>query len=100
MKDTTLKQTKDTPTPEQIAQATDASRVLRHEHDSGRRRRNRLEDHFGGSEHSAFIDLLRQDERLTNLLASVNREAPRARPSGNSNSQSSALAQVLFGHLM
>ena len=48
------------PTPEQIATATDASRVLSSESDSGRRGRHFDSDIFGGgSEHSALLDLLR-----------------------------------------
>lgn len=57
------------PSHEQIALATDATRVLNSENESvGHRHRSSDDDLFGG-EHSALLDLLRQDERLSGLLS-------------------------------
>jgi len=56
------------PTREQIALATDASRVLNSENESGGHRHRSSEDELFGGEHSALLDLLRQDERLSGLL--------------------------------
>lgn len=53
---------------EQIAWATDASKVLRNDSDNNRSLRNA----FGGLEHhSALLDLLRQDERLSGLFSGL-----------------------------
>ena len=59
------------PTHEQIALATDASRVLNSENESGLQHRHRgsSDDDLFGGEHSALLDLLRQDERLSGLLS-------------------------------
>ena len=78
MNDTELKTGSVGPTPEQIAVATNASRVLRQESDTGRRRSGEPDSELFG-EHSAILDLLRQDERLSSLFA-----ARPDRASGNS----------------
>ena len=67
MKDIELKIGSVGPTPEQIAVATNASRVLRQESDANSRRNDPDAELFG--EHSAILELLRQDERLSSLFA-------------------------------
>ena len=109
-KDTELKKGGSGPTPEQIAAATNASRVLRYS-EGGRRRHTDLHSEAFGGEHSAILELLRHDERLSSLFAAradrLNASGGRlARESGaggrerSSSQNSTALAQALFGHLM
>ena len=91
------------PTAEQIAASTGASRVMREDGDSSHGRGHGLDsDLFGGGEHSALLELLRSDERLSSLFAGADRDRRDRRPRGGSSSSASnsAFAQALFGHLM
>ena len=68
MNDTELKNGK-SPSAEQIAWATDAKRIL--DNDSDNARSDRGLGDLGLGEHSALLELLRQDERLSSLFSEM-----------------------------
>ena len=89
------------PSAEQIAAATGATRIMRQNSDSGRRAHDLESELFGGGEHSALLELLRSDERLSSLFAGADRDRRERRErAGSSSASRSAFAQALFGQLM